>query len=247
MKAVVLLSAARHPETGNPQPQQEELQAIALANALQAETLGLYAGNDLQAVAPALGHGLTQIEHLAIPDSLDVLPALQARLNDIKPALVLAGGRSGRDATGMLPYLLAQAMGWPVLANIAAISVDGDAFVLDQALGKGQRRRIHQTGPLLVTVHSSALAAMPFAFARQRRGVISELAADGPDWQQELVERPLRPRPRLMRNTALGGSAAERLKAATEAASGDGELLIAPEAEHAARAILAHLRKLGLG
>ena len=56
---------------------------------------------------------------------------------------------------------------------------------------------------------------------------------------------PARPKPRRLK-LATGGSAAERLKAATEMQAGRGRLLVNPPAEEAARAIYDYLVEEGI-
>ena len=58
-------------------------------------------------------------------------------------------------------------------------------------------------------------------------------------------EVPARPKPKRLK-VATGGSAAERLRAATEMQAGRGQLLLNPPAEEAARAIFDYLVKEGI-
>jgi len=251
MKALVLLSTGHSPTTGNPAPPTAELCAIRLASDLGAETTGLHAGPHADAVRPALGHGLSTIRHLMVPAQADVLPVLADEISRIGPDLVLAGNRAtGGGDTGLLPYLLARALGWPILSDAVRLSPAGDGeLVVEQALPKGLRRRLHQRFPLLVTVHPTAPAALPYAFGPARRGHIDTVAAT-PGFTKTDVDgemRPHRPRARIMRGAVSGGSAADRLKAATaSAAGGGGDLMVEPDPETAARAILAHLSKIGV-
>jgi len=116
--------------------------------------------------------------------------------------------------------------------------------------GRGARRRVTLRGPVLATLHPDAPAPLPFAYGQARRGAIETVAGD-PDPSAApvpaLEERPYRRRPKLVKGAPSGGSAAERLRAATgEAASGGGRLLVRPEPDEAAREILAHLRLIGV-
>ena len=123
MKAVVLLSAGYNPATGNPAPPAAELCALRLAADAGAETVGLHAGPQADAVRPALGHGVSRIRHLQVPAHSDVLPALADEISRIGPDLVLAGNRAtGGGDTGLLPYLLAKALGWPILSDAVRLS-----------------------------------------------------------------------------------------------------------------------------
>ncbi|RUP21473.1 electron transfer flavoprotein subunit beta [Methylobacterium sp.] len=251
MISVVLLSAGRHPVSGATVLPRLEAQAIRLATGL-GEAVGLHAGPDAAAVADALGHGLSRIGHVPLPAEVDPVPALSACLAAMAPALILAGRRGqGGDETGMVPYALAQALDCLLIPDVVALAV-GDAgdLSLDQTLGRGARRRVTLRGPVLATLHPDAPAPLPFAYGQARRGAIETVAGD-PDPSAApvpaLEERPYRRRPKLVKGAPSGGSAAERLRAATgEAASGGGRLLVRPEPDEAAREILAHLRRIGV-
>lgn len=258
MRIALLLSAGRHRVSGRPAPVPVELQALRLAVDLaqthggqSAGTVtGLHAGPEIGPLTDALGHGLGHLLHLRMPAEADPAAALTAALEAGGYDLILAGrsGQGGED-TGLLPYTLARALGRPILADAAALAPGTEIGTLnvEQALGRGARRRLVVRLPALVTVHPAAPAPLPFAFAGMRRGQVEmrEAAPSAPA-PHEVEERPYRPRPKLIAKAAAGASAAERLKAATVAASGGGKLLVDPAPEEAAREILAHLRGLGL-
>jgi electron transfer flavoprotein beta subunit len=252
MKVVVLLSAGLHPVSARPAPVPAEMQAIGLASGLADDVSGLHAGPGGPGVADALGHGLARIAHLPLPHGADPLAALAAQLAANPPGLVLAGRRGqGGEDSGQLPYALAARLGWPLVADAVALERQAPGVLaVRQALERGGRRTITLKLPALVTVHPGAPAAAAFAFGQARRGEMVQLplpagSEEGtPAVPVEL--RPYRPRPRLIRGAAVGGSAADRLKAATESAAADGKLMVNPSPEEAAREILAHLRKLGL-
>ncbi|MDQ0348526.1 electron transfer flavoprotein subunit beta [Ancylobacter vacuolatus] len=258
MKIAVLLSAGRHSVSGRPAPVPVELQALRLAVDLAAQcggqsggdVTGLHAGPELGPLTDALGHGLAHLIHLRGEGTADPAPALATALAAGGYDLILAGraGQGGWDA-GLLPYTLARALGLPIIADAAGLA-PGEApgtLGVEQALARGARRRLVVRLPALVTVHSAAPAPLPFAFAGMRRGrVETREAPPAPAPAPDVEERAYRPRPKLIAKAATGASALERLRAATEAASGGGRLLVDPAPEEAAREILAHLRALGL-
>ncbi|MEF2071885.1 electron transfer flavoprotein subunit beta [Consotaella aegiceratis] len=237
MKAVVLLSAGRHPVSGKPVLPRLEAQAIALAAGIKGQTSGLHAGAGTTGVADALGHGLERIDWLAIAADADPVPALAAHLRDVRPDLIFAGRRGqGGEDTGLLPYALADALGLPILADVVASGPANEpgAMRFDQALPKGAKRRVTMRLPALVTMHPLAPAPMPYAFARARRGVLCR--KDGVSIvppPTSFEERPHRARPKLMR----------RAGAASEDGAG---VIVDPGPEEAARLILDHLEKLGI-
>ncbi len=245
MRAVVLLSAGRHPLSARPAPVPVEMQAIALARGLGADVAGLHAGAPDLAVREALGQGMDRVTVLRIGEADDAVAALAAALAADPPDLVLAGnrGRGGEDS-GLLPYLLAEALGWPIAANAVALAAAAEGLAVIQARARGARWRLVVAPPAVVTVHPAAPPALPFAYARARRGRIEEQEGrSAPLVPRVAEERPYRPRPRVI-GVAGGGSAAERLRAATEVAGG-GRVLVDPPPEEAARELLAWLRALG--
>lgn len=251
MKIVVLLSAGHHPVSGAPVLPRVEAQAIRIAASL-GEAVGLHAGPDADAVREALGLGLTRIEHIALSEHRDPVPALAARLAVMAPDLVLAGRRGqGGAESGVVPYALAEALDLLLIPDMVAVSAAEDTLTLDQSLGRGALRRVSVRGPVLATVHPDAAAPLAYAFGKARRGTIelvgaAATTADIPEAVME--ERPYRRRPKLVKGAPTGGSAAERLKAATgEGGSATkGRLLVEPDPEEAAREILAYLRQIGV-
>ncbi|KTS25626.1 electron transfer flavoprotein subunit beta [Methylobacterium indicum] len=257
MRIAVLLSAGRHPVSGAPVLPRLEAQAIRLAVGLGAagEVVGLHAGPEAAAVADGLGQGLTRIEHLPVPAEADPVPALAARLAVLQPDLILAGRRGqGGPETGLIPYALAEALDLPLIPDVVGLAPEATGGLsLDQSLGRGARRRVVIAGPVLATVHPDAPAPLAYAYGRARRGAlepvaVAPVAVADPAPIDAVEERPYRRRPKLVKGAPAGGSAAERLKAATgeSGASSGGRLLVAPDPDEAAREILAYLRQVGV-
>jgi electron transfer flavoprotein beta subunit len=263
VKIAVLLSAGRHPVSGAAVLPRLEAQALRIAARLgeafgvlggAGAPFGLHAGPDAVAVADALGQGLTRIEHLALSNGADPVPALAARLAETAPDLILAGRRGqGGDESGVVPYALANALDLPLIADVVAVGPGDEAGTLrlDQSLSRGALRRVVVRSPVMATVHPDAPAPLAYAFGQARRGAIVSLrpSADsvaGPAIPVE--ERPYRRRPKVVKGAPAGGSAAERLKAATgeSGAAASGRLLVDPDPEEGAREILAYLRRIGV-
>lgn len=254
MKIVVLLSAGRHPVSGTMVLPRIEAQAIRLATALGQTVTGLYAGPDAAAVAEALGQGLGRIEHIGLPEDADPVQALAERLRATAPDLVVAGRRGqGGHESGLIPYGVSDALGLPLISDVVAAAAGeaANTLRLDQSIGRGALRRVVVRGPVVATVHPDAPAPLAYAYGRSRRGIIDALgpaAVTGAMPSSAIEERPYRRRPKVVKGAPAGGSAAERLKAATgEAGSASsGRLLVAPDPEEAAREILAYLRRIGV-
>lgn len=255
MRIAVLLSAGLHPVSGAPVLPRVEAQAIRMAAGLGApsEIVGLHAGPEAAAVAEALGQGLDRIEHVAIAAGDDPVPALAARLAARAPDLILAGRRSqGGDESGLVPYALARALAIPLVSDVVAAASEPDGTLrLDQSLGRGALRRLQVRGPVVVTCHPDAPAPLAYAYGRARRGTVAPLTVAPAAHRAPALaveERPYRRRPKIVKGAPAGGSAAERLKAATGegGAASSGRLLIDPDPEEAAREILAYLRQIGV-
>lgn len=215
------------------------------------ETRGLHAGPDATPVRDALGHGLARLDHLRVAGGVDPVEALVADLTRTHPALILAGRRGqGGEETGLVPYLVAQRIGYPLIPDVVALrpGTAPQTMEVEQALAKGARRRLVVRLPFVASVHPAAPAPRPFAYAPMRRGrvIAHDGAAGTPIVASEIEARPFKPRPKLMRGAPAGASAAERLMAATGAGdSGGADVLVDPDPELAARTILAYLRRVG--
>ncbi|EWY42678.1 electron transfer flavoprotein subunit beta [Skermanella stibiiresistens SB22] len=248
VEVTVLLSIGRHPASGR--ARRAPLDAQALEMALRLVEAGVARGvHAIHAGDPAdptlrdyLGMGLERLEVLETAPGVDPVPALIQRLRATAPAIILAGAvaESGEDS-GMVPYLVAQALERPLVPDIVALEFSGDGVDLTQALPRGGRRLVSAGPSLVATLHGSAPAARQSAFARARRGVIDVrpsggLETIGDAFLTECAARPWRARPKLMA-VRRGGSALDRMKAATETRSGQGRVMIQPSPEEAAAAI----------
>ena len=238
--ATVLLSAGRHPVSFRPAAVPVETQAVRLARDLGATVTGLHAGTEDAGLREHLGMGLDTIGLLPLSEDGDPLPALAAHLRATAPALILAGQRGqGSTDGGLLPYLLAETLGLPIVADAAALRLVAPGLLLvTQALPRGARREVRVALPAVVTVHPAAPAPLSFAYARARRGgfvprPVGDVALASAVADDAVEERPYRRRPRL-------------LEAGTSTSEATGRVLIDPTPDEAAREILAHLRRIGV-
>jgi electron transfer flavoprotein beta subunit len=256
LEIAVLLSVGSHPASGRARRAPLDAQALELALRLTesgqttARIHALHAGNPSEpALRDYLGMGLDRLEVLETAPGADPVPALTARLRDLSPTLILAGAvAEGGEDSGMVPYLIAQALNRTLVPDIVGIDLTDAEAAITQALPRGQRRLITARPPLVATLHGSAHAARQSAFARARRGTIEArpAATVQPDeFLAECTVRPWRPRPKLMR-VQRGGSALDRMKAATETKTGQGQLMVHPTPEEAAAAIYDRLVQQGM-
>jgi electron transfer flavoprotein beta subunit len=239
MKALVLVSDGRHPVSGKPCLPRTEAQAARLAASVARETAALHAGPSSEMGREGLGRGLSHFHHVALAPKADPLPALVSAIRGFAPDFVLAGPRAqGGEDTGLLPYAIAHALAWPIVANAIALEEAGpDLMRIVQALPKGARRFVVVRLPALVTVHPGAPAPLPFVHGKARAGTVVSLHAEAQAvaTRSELETRPYRMRPKVMARAPT--SAREETK---------GRVLIHPEPREAAREIIAFLRGVGV-
>jgi electron transfer flavoprotein beta subunit len=153
------------------------------------------------------------------------------------------------EGSGMLPFLLAEGLGWPLVVGLAQVeSIDAGSALVLQALPRGQRRRLKVRLPFLATVDNAAPKPRQSAYGPARRGVLQ--AADVEIVDDELLAvatlQPAKPRPKRLK-VIKAKSGADRMKAATAKASGGGgQVLKGVTAQAGAEAILKLLIEEGV-
>lgn len=244
-----LVSVGRHPVSGRPRRAPLDARAVELGLALAGPALRMVHAGDpgVPALRDYLGMGLAQIDVLKLPGEADPLPALVEYLTQQKPDIVLAGlAAEGGEDSGLLPYLLAEALGCPVVGDVVDISLAGDRARILQSLPRGHRRALDVTPPLVAAIGPAAAAPRQSAFGPARRGrievleaaVVLDEARQSWDWQAAKL------RPKRLK-AAAGKTAAERLAAMTSVAS-SGKVLAGLTPEQAAEQIYVFLVEEGL-
>ncbi|MGL6161914.1 electron transfer flavoprotein subunit beta [Microbulbifer sp.] len=244
LNIAVLISIGQHPVSGRARRADQDARAVELGLDLAGDALSLiHAGDAGQpALRQYLGMGLDKLTVLEQAPEADALPALAQHLADLQPDMVLCGVRAERgEASGLLPYLLAEQLGWPLVPRIAQIqSVDSGRAQILQALPRGQRRALSVPLHFIATVDSAAADARQYAFGPGRRGQLETRpgAAQIDVARSEWTESPAKPRPKRL-NVVKAKSAADRFKAATAKPQGQGGRVLQRESSgEKARAIL---------
>lgn len=251
-KVISLVSIGAHPTSGRARRAEQDARAVELGLQLAGDTLQvLHAGDAAEpALRAYLGMGLAQLHVLEQPPGADALPALAEYLQAAGAQVVLTGSQAETgEGSGMLPFLLAEQLGWPVVVGLAEVESIGNgvAQVL-QALPRGQRRRLKVRLPMLATVDNAAPKPRQSAYGPAQRG---QLAVDEVDRvQDELLAsselQPAKPRPKRLK-VIKAKSGADRMKAATAKASGGGgQVLKGGTAQAGAEAILKLLIEEGV-
>ncbi len=244
VQIISLVSIGAHPTSGRARRAEQDARAVELGLQLAGDNLQvLHAGNaEEPALRAYLGMGLNELHVLEQPEGADALIALTDYLRDSAAQVVLAGSQAETgEGSGMLPFLLAERLGWPLVTGLAEVESlnNGTALVL-QALPRGQRRRLKVRLPFLATVDNAAPKPRQSAFGPAQRGTLDtemvQVVADELLTAQAL--QPARPRPKRLK-VIKAKSGADRMKAATAKASGGGgQVLKGLRPEEGAAAIL---------
>jgi electron transfer flavoprotein beta subunit len=214
--------------------------ALQLADATMAETDVLHAGNaDNPALLDYLALGAKKIR--VLPGSSDIVPVLAAQLG--LADLILTGSRAenGEDS-GLLPYLLAEALSRPVVANVLAINITGNGVEVLQFLPKGKRRRICIQQSAIIVIHPLANVVLRYAYARQMSGKITTISdVEQSNIAYSLPFEPARKTVKLKAKETKAGHA--RMLSAIASESKGGIVVIDGNPVEKAQVVLAYLRE----
>lgn len=248
-RIAVLVSVGRHPVSGVARYSRNDAAALetglALAQQHGALLDVLHAGDaSTPALRDYLALGAARVEVLPCGEHDDATAALAKRVQGYD--LVLTGTcAEGAFDTGMLPYRLADALGYPLVGAAVDASVEAGHVTVRQFLPKGVRRRVQAPLPAVVAVHPLAPAQPRYAYARLRAGSVDTAAAattttDSEAGQWKLAA-PQRKPVRLAAPEKRSGHA--RMMSATTTESRGGSVVIEGSSVEKAQAILGYLRE----
>lgn len=227
LNIAALVSVGQHPVSGRSRRADQDARAVELGLTLAGRSLSLVHAGDAgePALRQYLGMGLHSMTVLQETPEADAASSLLQHFATHPTDIVLTGVRAERgEASGLLPYLLAEWLGWPLVPRVAQVRAveNGRAEVL-QALPRGQRRALTVPLPFIATVDSAAPGARQTAFGPGQRGRfdIQPGVAQADLARAEWMETEARPRPKRL-NVVKAKSAAERFKAATAKPQGQG-------------------------
>lgn len=251
LKIAVLVSVGQHPLSRRERRADQDARAVELALSLSADRPSLiHVGSARnESLRAYLGMGLNDLTVLSAEPDADAVPALANYLRDQAQEhqvdIVLTGVRAEcGEGSGLLPYAVADQLGWPMVPRIVSVvSIEDGHAEVWQALPRGQRRALRVPLPFVASVDPAADPARQSAFGPAQRGTIDALPCTAePDharanWQQHPAKR----RPKRLA-VAKGGTAAERMKAATAKPQRQGGQVITEGTDREkAEAILARL------
>ncbi|MFC3284727.1 electron transfer flavoprotein subunit beta [Litchfieldella rifensis] len=255
LDVAILVSIGRHPLTGRARRADQDARGVELAMSLDKSRITLVHAGVLDeesegALRGYLGMGFQALTLIEQPPGADVIPALASALSEAKPQLVIAGERAEQgEGSGLLPYLLAERLGWPMVSGLASVEkVENGVATLLQALPRGQRRRLQVRLPAIVTVDGAASAARQSAYGPARRGELRlvEAPAVFDEASNDWTVQAARKRPKRLK-IVKAASARDRFKAAAaKAEGGGGQVLSDVTPEQGAEAIHKLLKEEGV-
>jgi electron transfer flavoprotein beta subunit len=243
IRIALLVSAGRNPVSGAPRASRNDAVALELARCLPGDVTVLHAGNPGNpGLTDYLAYGAAAVEVLPAAPGADIVPALAECLAGFD--LILCGSRAeDGEESGMLPYLMAEALALPLVAQALSLTIANEQAEITQFLPKGARRKVGVALPAVVAVHPLAPATPRYAHARKVAGRIvslpaPEAAATAGSWKIEAATRA----PIKLRAQRKEAGHSRMLSAIAPAAKG-GEILSEGGAAEKAQAILAYLRR----
>jgi electron transfer flavoprotein beta subunit len=174
LSIAVLVSAGRHPLSGVPRACRGDAVALGLGRRLAGDALRVvHAGSPEEpSLNDYLALGAGRIEVLAVAERQSLVAPIAAHLHDVD--VILTGSRAERGAgSGLLPYDLARALGWPLIGNVLDARIEQNDIKIRQFLPKGKRRGIAAPVPVVLVVHPLAPAELNYAYARRVAGRIA--------------------------------------------------------------------------
>lgn len=228
LKICALISTGKHPDSHRARRAEQDARAVEMALSIApTQCQVVHAGNPQEeSLRSYAGMGLDQISVLVQQEKTDVVPVLRDYLRLANPDIILTGIRAeSGESSGMVPYLLAEQLGCPIISGIADIvSVKEGVAEILQALPRGQRRALKVKLPFVATVDMAAPEPRQSAFGPASRAALDALEPtvrhDDEVWQA-WSEAPAKKRPKRLK-TVKAKTAADRFKAATAKSQASG-------------------------
>lgn len=243
IRVSVLLSVGQHPVTGRPRRADQDARALELAMQLpdidvQPIHVGSLSEENEAALRSYLGMGIDHVNLLELHRAADdVLPRLEQGVRDLQSNLILCGNRAEiGEGSGLLPYLLAKRLGWPIVSGIVSIEqLESGRVTLLQALPRGQRRKLIVSLPAVLAIDAAAPGARQSAFGPALRGTLipthtsppTPISSISPDLTPPThwYFQPAKKRPKRLK-IIKATSARDRFKAAAAKTQSSGGIIL---------------------
>lgn len=238
-RVLVLASLGRNPVNGTARPNRDDLLALELARGL-GDVSVLHAGDPEQAtLGDYLAYGASKVDVVAAEQGIASTLADRASGYD----LVLTGTRAeGGEGSGLVPYLVAERLGWPVVTQALDVQISDGHAEVTQALPKGQRRHVRVRLPAVIAIDPRAPVTPRYAHARRMAGqvvrheAVTAAPIDSPWRVEPASKRPVK----FKAKESKAGHA--RMLSAIVTESKGGAVISTGSPADKAQAILAYLR-----
>jgi electron transfer flavoprotein beta subunit len=244
LRIAVLAAIGRNPVSGFARPNPDDVVALELARGLGDDVTVLHAGDGTEAaISDYFAYGATRLDVVPASAGNDVTATLAERLAGFD--LLLTGSRSeGGEGSGLVPYLVAERLGLPIVGQALGVTVaDGHAEVT-QFMPKGQRRKVRVRLPAVIAVHPMAPVTPRYAYARRVAGRIVQQPAPQPTTPSPVAWHvaPATKKPVKFKAAETKAGHARMLSAIVTEAKGGAVVNTGTPADKA-QAILAYLRE----
>ena len=241
LRVLVLSALGRNSVSGAARPNRDDLLALELGRGLGDVEL-LHAGNpDQAALGEYLAFGAEKIQVVPTAEGQDIASALAERAGGYD--LILTGTRAeGGEGSGLVPYLVAERLGWPIVAQALDIRIVDCHAEVTQALPRGQRRQVRVRLPAVIAVDRRAPVVPRYAHARRMAGkVVPQAPTEPPTFDTSWRVEPAAKRPVKLKAKEQKAGHARMLSAIVTEARGGAVISTGTPADKA-QAILAYLR-----
>jgi electron transfer flavoprotein beta subunit len=239
-RVAVLVSAGRHPVSGEPRHCRNDSLALQLGLNLIKDLTVLHAGEaDNPALQDYLAFGAHHID--VVSTAGDSIENLATHLSNAD--LILTGTRAENgENSGLLPYLLAAKLNLPIVAGALEILPRDRQLEVLQFLPKGQRRRVMVQLPAVVAIHPLAPVKLHYIHARKGLESIATLATSNTtagtmQWRTGTPRKPVKLK------APLSQTGHERLMAAITSKNKGGSVVNEGNCVEKAQVIINFLRE----
>lgn len=259
-----LLSLGKHPVSGRQRRAIEDAQAFEMAAKL-GDCLGIHAGQyqNAEQLSPFLGMDIGPVAILDIESGSDPVKALISYFEQAQFDIILTGSRAeDGESSGMLPYLLADALDIPVINQVCDVDINPsqkqdnhldfnlshkNTITVTQALPRGARRAVTVSLPCVLILDANAPTARQSAFGPASRGQVKRIQGESvvDETASQFTFEPAQKKPKRMKKVKAK-TAADRFKAATASQAKGGQVITPKTPEEGAKAILDLLKEEGL-